>query len=286
MISGLIVLILSISSGLLAQDELQGQETWGGDASALKFVKYGRLIGYELLMQKKCQEALPVKPEVWDQLVDKTSVESTEKEKKSQPGRIYFELYKWWYLKKEWKLEFVLKSYAEQLGLPLESQKIQNILRHCVGEEKLWVRNSNPTLRSSKVNVKKEIALHLNDLGLMIQAKKVRSLPLEFRIKEFEELTQLINSSDPKVQSKKIDLDTTPISILFSENRIKDAQNTVSKGKLSLVFNSNVWSLLSSGQKKELLLHEILGLMRLDDSRYQHSSRLMFDLEKKDYEIP
>jgi hypothetical protein len=280
-----IFLILFSLSSLQAGEVKQGQETWGGDASALKFVKYGRLLGHELAMKKKCQEVFPVKSDVWNRLLDSTTVESTELQKKSQPGQIFFELYKWWFLKKEWKIESVLKAYAEQAGLQIESKQAQKILLHCLGDEELWIRNSNPSGKSKEIDLKKEMKLHLNGLLSMIESKKIKSLPNEFKIEEFKKMIELINNSDPTLNTKKMEFDTTPVSILFSGSRLKDAQNTVTKDKLILILNLNVWSILSIGQKKELLLHEVLGLMRLDDSRYQHSSRLMFDLDRKDYEV-
>jgi hypothetical protein len=260
-----------------------GQESWGGDTASLKFVKYGRILAFEMERSPGCDIRKYFTVRALNNVIEKTEVESSDVTRPDRPGHIYLNRLQWWELPQNFKAEIALKKYAGQMGVTLSENQVSEAVAHC-SQSRLWTKNSNieiPKDREPVVDVQKDVTSLSVELLEAIKAGKIKAIPSGFKADQFQEL--ILRLSDVQNANVQTSLRLQPVFIRFPENMIKDAKNTVHGNMRDLVINRSIWKHLSRGQKKEFLFHEFLGLMRIDDRTYRYSSLLIYDLPEDEY---
>jgi hypothetical protein len=279
----LTVFLIAIQTSEAQSASSSGQESWGGDTASLKFVKFGRILAFEMVHTPGCNLRKYFSARVLNGVIEKTNVESSDVTQPDRPGYIYLNRLQWWELPQNFKAEIALKKYAAQLGIALSEEQVSEAISLC-SQSKLWAKNSNleiPKDREPEVDVKKDLASLSSELLEAMKAGRIKAIPSGFRIDHFQELISRLR--DVRSENGHTSVRLHPVYIRFPANMIKDAKNTVHGTKRDLVINRSVWKYLSRGQKKEFLFHELLGLMRIDDRTYHYSSLLIYDLPEEEY---
>lgn len=259
-----------------------GQETWGGDLAALKFVKSAQFLYLEMSSNPKCLLGQYVKKSNFLNHINTVEVQSVVVGKASEPGKIFFNRLKWWPLSMDLKAEIVLRAYFEQMGIVISSKQMSILVESCLNSE-LFKFNKNldqPQLTLSRLAVEADAMKQLNELSVYLKNGRIKTLPANFQIESFE---ALINKIKPNKNTLNNIIESNLNAIPFGDQTVKDALNLKSETELRIIINRSAWRSASAGQKKELLLHEMLGLMGIVEKNYQYSSQLFRYLNPEEY---